>query len=360
MRRLRLPILAAAVVIILPFVVFALIEGTASMALFARAMRQSHLVEENFTERDTLLGWISLPNASRPNLFGAGKHLTINAQRVRQKGDVASTPPSGKKRVICSGDSFTLGYGVDDSQTWCALLAANNPSLETLNMGLNGYGVDQAYLRYVRDGLPLRPNVHLFSIINDDFRRMTLDRFVGFPKPKLAVDSGGRLRTMGVPVPGPGLGPFAERLATNVRSLKTFELLQYFSSSSRSFSQAGPATWEVARAVFHDMAVRNAAIGAKYVVVYLPTADDFRTKASDQWRQWISEAAAKDSFQFVDLVPDLRQVAPDSVDGLFIPRGALAFRGAAGHYTEAGNVWVEKLLRARVPELAGPTPAGRD
>jgi hypothetical protein len=101
------------------------------------------------------------------------------------------------------------------------------------------------------------------------------------------------------------------------------------------------------------MAVRDSAIGTKFVVVYLPTLDDFKYKASDKWRESIRDASAKDNYEFVDLVEELRQVAPDSVDRLFIPRGQLAFRGAAGHYTEAGNVWVENLLRTRVPVLSG-------
>jgi hypothetical protein len=364
MRRLRLPILAALIVIGLPFVGLALVEGTASLALFARSMRGSHLVEEHFTERDTLLGWISIPNVSKPDLFGPGRSLSINAQRLRHAGDVAPVPPAGKTRVICAGDSFTLGYGVDDSKTWCALLGANQPSLETLNMGLNGYGVDQAYLRYVRDGLPLRPQVHLFAIINDDFRRMSIDRFVGFPKPRLAVDSGGRLRTVGVPVPDPGMGPFTQRLLSAVGGLRSFELLQVFKPVSRGgWGASQDATWDVARAIFHDVAAQDSAIGAKLVVVYLPTIDDFKGKASDKWRQWIRESAARDKFEFVDLVPDLRQVAPDSVDALFIPRGQLAFQGAAGHYTDAGNVWVDKLLRERIAALGttksqAPTLAG--
>jgi len=357
MRALRLPIIAAVAAICLLFGVVALIEGTASLALFARSMRQAHLVEEHFTERDTLLGWINLPNTSKPNLFGAGRSLNLNGQRFRHAGELAPVAPAGKKRVICSGDSFTLGYGVDDTKTWCALLAVNAPSLETVNMGQAGYGVDQAYLWYVRDGLPLHPQVQLFSIINDDFRRMGLERFGGFPKPRLAVDSAGQVRTVGVPVPKPGFGPFMARVQSTFRSLRTFELLQQFSSGDNSnpgasaMSQA--ATWDVTRAVLRDMAVRDSAIGTKFVVVYLPTLDDFKYKASDKWRESIRDASAKDNYEFVDLVEELRQVAPDSVDRLFIPRGQLAFRGAAGHYTEAGNVWVENLLRTRVPVLSG-------
>ena len=356
MRALRLPILAAVAAVCLLYAVLALVEGTASLALFARSMRQAHLVEEHFTERDTLLGWINLPNTSKPDLFGRGRSLNINGQRFRHAGALAPVAPAGKKRVICSGDSFTLGYGVDDTKTWCALLAADEPSLETVNMGQAGYGIDQAYLWYVRDGIVLRPQVQLFSIINDDFRRMGLERFGGFPKPRLAVDSAGRLRTIGVPVPRPGLGPLRERLLTSFRSLRTFELFQLFSGagSNPAVSPAAvSATWNVTRAVLRDLAVRDSAAQAKFIVVYLPTIDDFKSKASDGWRQSIQDASAKDNYEFIDLVQELRRVSPDSVDRLFIPRGQLAFRGAAGHFTEAGNVWVENLLRARVPVLAG-------
>jgi hypothetical protein len=357
MRALRLPIIATLVVIAVSFALVALIEGTASLGLFALAMRDAHFVEEHFTERDTLLGWINLPNASKPNLFGPGRSLTINAQRFRHTGDLAPVAPAGKKRVVCSGDSFTLGYGVDDSKTWCALLAVDEPSLETVNMGQAGYGIDQAYLWYVRDGLKLRPQVHVFSFINDDFRRMTTDRFGGFPKPRLALGSGG-LQTVGVPVPKPGMGPFTTRFLNTVRTLRSFALLERFKPSAGTASAlANPATadatWKVARAAMRDLAVRDSAVGAKLVVVYLPTIEDFKGKASDKWRQSAQEAAQQDGYQYVDLVEELRKVSPDSVDGLFIPRGQLAFRGAAGHYTEAGNLWVEKLLRERVPALAG-------
>jgi hypothetical protein len=359
MRALRLPIIAALVAIGLTFALVALIEGTASIGLFAIAMRHAHLAEEQFTERDTLLGWTNVPNADKPNLFGPGRSLRINGQRFRHAGELVAVPPAGKKRVICSGDSFTLGYGVDDSKTWCALLAADEPSLETVNMGEAGYGIDQAYLWYVRDGLPLHPQVHVFAFITDDFYRMQSGRFVGFPKPMLALD-GTRLYTVGVPVPKPGLGPFTERFLRAVRTLRSFALLEYLSPSRRSApaqatsaTAAPAATWNVARAVLRDLAVRGSEGGTKLIVVFLPTIDDFKGKGSDTWRRWIRDAAETDNYDYVDLVEELRRVSPDSVDGLFIPRGQLSFRAAAGHYSEAGNLWVEKQLRTRVPVLAG-------
>ena len=50
--------------------------------------------------------------------------------------------PPGKTRIICSGDSFTLGFGVDNEHTWPQQLAARNANLETVNMGQGGYGAD--------------------------------------------------------------------------------------------------------------------------------------------------------------------------------------------------------------------------
>jgi hypothetical protein len=145
------------------------------------------------------------------------------------------------------------------------------------------------------------------------------------------------------------------RLLPAVRTLRAFQALQQVTSvgQGRATPVDSAGTRLVSRAIMRDMAVRDSAIGAKLVVVYLPTIDDFKGKASDSWRQAVRDAAAQDGYQYVDLVEELRRVAPDSVDGLFIPRGQLAFRGAAGHYTESGNVWVERLLREKVPELAG-------
>jgi hypothetical protein len=354
MKALRLPILTALLAICLLFVVIALLEGMSSLALAGKELRSAHLAEEHFTERDTLLGWINLANADKRDLFGPGRSLRTNGQRFRHSGALAAIAPAGKRRVVCSGDSFTLGYGVDDRDTWCALLARENPSLETVNMGQGGYGIDQAYLWYLRDGLPLRPQAHVFAFIADDFRRMGLERFFGFPKPKLALD-GSALRTVGVPVPNPGIGPSMDRLSSTVRGLRTFQVLKHFSARARS----GPATEDpaktlkVAHAAFRDLATRDSLIGAKLVVVYLPMFGDFLgNDVLERLRTEMRESAQQGNYEFVDLVEELRRVPPDSVRSLFIQSGDLAFSGAAGHYTEAGNAWVTKQLLARVPALA--------
>src|SRR5258708_2619009 len=131
-----------AILVLLPFVLLALLEGTISLGRFALGLRDRRFFigEAGHTERDTLLGWINKPNLFRPNEYGKGKSLRIDAQRFRHDGDVSASPPPGRRRVVCSGDSFTYGDGVGDAENWCAMLAAADTALETINMGQVAYG----------------------------------------------------------------------------------------------------------------------------------------------------------------------------------------------------------------------------
>jgi len=136
-------------------VAFWLFEGLCSFVWVSSRIVGTRLTAERLhTRYDAELGWISIPNVSLPDLYGPGIGLTTNADGFRGPLPVEDRDP-GTSRVICSGDSFTLGYGVGDLDTWCHQLAALDPGLRTVNMGQGGYGVDQAYLWYKRDGRTL-------------------------------------------------------------------------------------------------------------------------------------------------------------------------------------------------------------
>jgi hypothetical protein len=107
-----------------------------------------------------------------PDMYRPGVSLRTNSRSFRGGREFTEAVPSGKFRVICSGDSVTLGFGVGDDHPWCKLLESLDQRLETVNMRQAGYGVDQAYLWYKRDGGAFRHHVHLFAPIVDDFRRM--------------------------------------------------------------------------------------------------------------------------------------------------------------------------------------------
>ena len=87
-----------------------------------------------------------------------------------------------KRRIAVVGDSFTFGLEVRYEDTWPHQLDARSVGFQVLNFGVDGYGVDQACLRYRRDGLAWRPEIVVLGVIDDDFRRtMCVYAFSAFP-----------------------------------------------------------------------------------------------------------------------------------------------------------------------------------
>jgi len=178
-----------------------LFEGFSSYFLTGQKILESNVISERIhTEYDEELGWVNLPNMHVNNMYGPGISLTTNYQRYRNLVDFDMKVPADKVRIICSGDSFTLGYGVDDDNNWCQLLSTISDILETVNMGQGGYGVDQAYLWYERNKTKLEHDVQIFAFITPDFHRMQSDTFFGFGKPYLAMQNE-KLIQMNYPVP---------------------------------------------------------------------------------------------------------------------------------------------------------------
>jgi len=338
-----------------------LLEGASSLVLFVHRLRPP--AEGIHSEYDSLLGWVNQPNVYIRNLYGPGTYLRTNAQRFRSNHSVAPDLPSGGVRLICSGDSFTLGYGVDNDHTWCERLTAQDRRIETVNMGQGGYGIDQAYLWYKRDGVALKHNVHLFAFIDDDFSRMKSRTFHGYGKPVLAIRNGA-LMTENVPVPGSAFyAPWLTRSAEALAELRTSDLIRrikkrFRPANTRILPATDSLTWELAAKIFADLDSMNRARNSVLVLVFLPTKGD-RGDRSEAWRRRVHELSEREHIALADLIGDFQQVPADSVDRLFIPAGAIEFIGAEGHYTVLGNNWVANRLYwhlLTIPEIARQLP----
>ncbi len=98
-----------------------------------------------------------------------GETITVNGRGYRGPAH-ADRPVPGVTRVVLLGDSVAFGSGVSDHETFAALLDAR-PDVEALNLGVDGYGTDQALLRLEREGVALRPHVVVlnFCLRNDYF-----------------------------------------------------------------------------------------------------------------------------------------------------------------------------------------------
>ena len=100
---------------------------------------------------DAELGWCPSANTSTDGELYRYDDLAARAT-------AEPFPPertAGVRRVAALGCSFTRGDEVRGDEAWPALLHAARTDLAVLNLGMGGYGVDQAYLRLRRDALPL-------------------------------------------------------------------------------------------------------------------------------------------------------------------------------------------------------------
>ncbi len=164
---------AAVVVLLVAF------EGTAGYLMVIRQEVPAEAAERRHVVYDPELGWVNDRNVRLDDVYTPGIGLRTNSQGFRSAADFSPDVPPGKIRLICSGDSFTLGFGVGDRDTWCDILTRIDTRLETINMGQAGYGLDQAYLWYRRDGLALDHQIHVLAFITDDFPRMQVTDFSG-------------------------------------------------------------------------------------------------------------------------------------------------------------------------------------
>jgi len=346
---------AAALIIVLTGVVFVFIEGIAStvLSLYLVLFRpQPGPTEHVHTEYDELLGWINLPDFYDPDMYGEGIYLQTNSQRFRNTTDFTTAVPDGKKRVICSGDSYTLAWGVTNEQAWCAVLGRLRPNLETVNMGQGGYGVDQAYLWYMRDGTVLDHDLHIFALITPDIHRMKSDRFIGFGKPVLRP-VGDRIEVENVPVPRPGFRfAWLDRRRYMLDRFRIVELTQAVLGrliGGQTPRRSPTLTNEEVRAVLSLMLAElkrtNDEKGSVLAVVHLPRSGDQESRESDPWRAFLQDEAERIDFVFVDLVKEFRELPLSTEERFFqIPY-------FPSHYTVEGNEWVAQQLQEKLLPL---------
>ena len=106
-----------------------------------------------------------------------------------------------------------------------------------------------------------------------------------------------------------------------------------------------------------DLLAINRAKNSVLVLAFLPTREETGGGVGTSWRKFLAEYARQRGVLYFDLSDDFRQLSPQQLDQFFIAPGTVAFPGAAGHYTDAGNAFVADLLYRRL--LAKPETAAK-
>ncbi len=141
----------------------------------ARKALDKYLVAKQGTvaTMDAELGWVRAPNPE------------INAAGMRDDREHRPEPDSGVLRISAFGDSFTYGSDVKLGENWAKVISSTDPSIEILNYGVGGYGLDQAYLRYLKVGAAHHPRVVFIGFMSENIAR-NVNVYRGFYSPAFA------------------------------------------------------------------------------------------------------------------------------------------------------------------------------
>ncbi|GJL70798.1 MAG: hypothetical protein NPIRA06_34330 [Nitrospirales bacterium] len=136
----------------------------------ALSQEQKNLIERLMKKRPPLsghhpiLGWTAKIHS---NFKGA----ETNSQGIRAKQDYPQDVDPKVIRVSAFGDSFTFGSEVSTDETWERQLEDQDPRFEILNFGVGGYGLDQAYLRYLQDGVAFNADIVVIGFMTENIYR---------------------------------------------------------------------------------------------------------------------------------------------------------------------------------------------
>ncbi len=261
---------------------------------------------------DPDLGWKLPPSTViRETRDEYSVSYTSNPQGFRSRRDY-SRPVSGR-RIALLGDSYTFGSGVEDDQTFGAVLESRLADTHCDNFGIGAYGIDQMWLALRHAALPLAPDLVILVFVRPDLDR-SLSSYrkdhVWRWKPAFRL-AGDALEPMTVDNrPGP-VTRFVHRQSRLYRHWRKLE-------SSLSRRLAVGYRWRLNRALFEAVRDDCRAAAVPLVVVHVPIN---RLKPVPMFEREFSEMG----IDFLDLGPLL----PEGGDALYYPRDR--HLNAAGH-----------------------------
>jgi HEAT repeat protein/lysophospholipase L1-like esterase len=253
-----------------------------------------------------------------------GDEFNRDGVRDRVRGQ---EKPQGTRRVVCLGDSVTLGYGLRHEASYPnqlqARLEENGPGTEVMTVALAGWSTRQERLAYVRIARHYAPDLVILGICLNDLQ--DLENNLSRPPWALVwlharsallrriIDAEGRqirsVRELVTDPDSPRVREGYERLFEEIRQLRDEVTLD----------------------------------GGGFAVVVFPFADQVRPEPMAATPQRRIEAfCAREGISFRDLLPGLRKLGPSA----FIPGDHL-------HLSAEGSARAAELLTG-----SGLVPSG--
>jgi hypothetical protein len=237
-------------------------------------------------------GWQNRPNArvdyGEPEFSIVVEH---NAWGFRSP-PVTPEKPDGVFRVLSLGDSMTYGIGVQQDETFSAVLQSLDPRLEVINTGVNGYGTSQELLLLREDGLQFHPDLVLVAFFWNDVENSYLRDFPAF---KLAdgeliyPERGPEVDLAAPPPPPKRRVSYALRGSYAYRFLSDrLKVLRYIAKDAVGMLDDGtdlraedrPAAWELEFALLREIDRLARENGARILIMVIPDQVQIEPDAS--------------------------------------------------------------------------------
>jgi len=299
------------------------------------------------TVHDQHLGW-RMPENSKAE----GGTLTTGPYGLRMNSN--EIRPSTEGGILAVGDSFTVGFGVSNSETWPAQLETmlNQP---VHNAGTVGWGVDQMILRAEQLVPRLHPKVLIMSVLARDSLRNSYEMYAGAFKPFFVIQNG-RAVLKGVPVPEVSARPWepgALRMILGHSYFFHWAMMRigkpelWIDDSSRYKQvQSVEVAVEISCLLMDRLAQLRDNHALRVTVLMQYQAGEISRKGPPWYGPPVLDCAKQHGFETLDTYPLLKSIAgqdPERFIGLWLKEG-----GQLGHMSAAGNRVVARLVRDRL------------
>lgn len=319
---------------------------------------------------DPDLGWNNRPRTCTPE----GRYCA-NSFGLRADREYVAEQRPGLFRVSMFGDSFVAGFDADFKDSLVpqveSMLKARGLDAEVLNFGVGGFGFDQAYLYYNRDGARFDTDVIVQGLQMENVGRdVTLFRIVAFPgtgipfsKPRYIL-KGDALELINRPTVAP------EEVPNVLRNFHRWPLAKYEASYTdkyqhhwytpskllstlvdfRQTKEEAPQDLFAANGEAMDITVKLleryrdevTKSGKPFVLIYFPRADVIDSILAGHPDPWKPHLDRLKGFTIVDPTPRLVAYAREH-------GSASLFNG---HYSPAGYKLVAESLAESLAPLA--------
>ena len=238
--------------------------------------------EDLFVQFDARYGWANRPGAdTRFRRRDFDTHVEINERGFR--GPVFA-PPDSVFSVAVLGDSYVFGHGVEEKETFSALLREKWPFAAVGNFGVIGYSTDQELLLLDDVVLPSEPDVVLLCLYRNDILDNGQPTAWGiYQKPYFKREANGELKLWDAVEPSV---PLSMRIRREIqRRFVLYDVLAFRLAGLRAEShgedpaaasgESGPSESERLTADLIDtMASKCEARGVRFLLVVLPGLSD--------------------------------------------------------------------------------------